>query len=76
MVGRRRGRAHLHDAGVPASLTAVYQGATQPVTATFPAINSLDDVNEVTTVVEATASTVWVGNAASASASYTGLRFP
>jgi glucose/arabinose dehydrogenase len=73
------GGAAAHTFTTPAAaaaLTATFQAATQPITATFPAVNSLDDVNEVATVVEATATTVWIGNGASSSASYTGLRFP
>ena len=45
------------------------------VTVTFPVAAGADDVNEVTNVLTAGDATVWLGNAASATASFAGLRF-
>jgi Calx-beta domain/Bacterial Ig domain len=46
-----------------------------PVTATFQIAGAADDVNEDGSNFDAGGSSVWLGNAASATASYTGLRF-
>jgi RHS repeat-associated protein len=52
--------------------TATSSGAT---TLTLQVSASSDDANQDTSTVDLTSATVWLGNAASTTASYTGLRF-
>jgi outer membrane protein assembly factor BamB len=60
-------------AAIPTSTATVSGGQTVTITAQVAA--SSDDANQDSSALDLTSGTVWLGNASSATASYTGLRF-